>query len=100
MAGAIALTLGLRPQPAEGQVVMGWIFSELLSTPTFNVGFDIGMNFSTLTGLENATLGYGVGNYFAYNGRRDEADAVLAGVLEGAQWAAFGYIAAEADGAR
>ncbi|TDI12058.1 MAG: tetratricopeptide repeat protein [Acidobacteria bacterium] len=52
------------------------------------------------TGLENATLGYGVGNYLAYNGRQDEADAVLAKVLEGAQWAAFGYIAAEADRAR
>jgi hypothetical protein len=38
---------------------MGWIFSELLSTPTFNVGFDIGMNFSTLTGLENATRSNG-----------------------------------------
>jgi tetratricopeptide (TPR) repeat protein len=52
------------------------------------------------TGLENATLGYGVGNYFAYNGREDEASAVLTRVLEGPQWAAFGYIAAEADGAR
>ncbi len=52
------------------------------------------------TGLENATVGYGVGNYLAYNGRKDEADAVLARVLEGPQWAAFGYIAAEADRAR
>ncbi len=52
------------------------------------------------TGLENATLGYGVGNYLAYNGRKDEADAVLAKVLQGPQWAAFGYIAAEADRAR
>jgi hypothetical protein len=54
LAGAVALTLGLRPQPAEGQVVMGWLFSHFLSTPTFNVGFDIGMSFSTLSGLENA----------------------------------------------
>jgi hypothetical protein len=33
---------------------MGWLFSHFLSTPTFNVGFDIGMSFSTLSGLENA----------------------------------------------
>jgi hypothetical protein len=34
---------------------MGWLFGEFLTTETFNVGFDIGMNFSTLSGLENAT---------------------------------------------
>jgi hypothetical protein len=33
---------------------MGWLFDHFLSTPTFNVGFDIGMSFSTLSGLENA----------------------------------------------
>ena len=54
LAGAVALTLGLRPQPAEGQVVMGWLFDHFLATPTFNVGFDIGMSLSTLSGLENA----------------------------------------------
>ena len=54
LAGAVALTLGLMPQPAKGQVVMGWLFDHFLSTPTFNVGFDIGMSFSTLSGLENA----------------------------------------------
>jgi hypothetical protein len=54
LAGAIALTPGLGPKPAEGQVVLGWLMGEVLSTETFNVGFDIGMNFSTLSGLENA----------------------------------------------
>jgi hypothetical protein len=33
---------------------MGWLMGEFLTSETFNVGFDIGMNFSTLTGLENA----------------------------------------------
>lgn len=54
LAGVVVLALGLVPQPAEGQVVMGWLFGELLTTETFNVGFDIGMNFSTMSGLENA----------------------------------------------
>jgi hypothetical protein len=54
LAGAIALISGIGPRPAEGQVVMGWLMGEFLTTETFNVGFDIGMNFSTLTGLENA----------------------------------------------
>ena len=54
LAGAIAVASGLGPKPAEGQVLLGWLMGEFLTTETFNVGFDIGMNFSTLTGLENA----------------------------------------------
>ena len=48
-------------------------------------------------GLENATLGYGIGNWHAYNGRPKQAEAVFRTILKGHQWTAFGYIAAEAD---
>lgn len=48
-------------------------------------------------GLDPATLGYGVGNWHLYNGRRDEAVKAFRQVLAGDQWSAFGYIAAEAD---
>jgi tetratricopeptide (TPR) repeat protein len=51
-------------------------------------------------GLENATLGYGIGNWHYYNGRPKQAEAVYRTILQGSQWAAFGYIAAEADIAR
>ena len=54
LAGAMAVTSGLGPKPAEGQVLLGWLLGEFLTTETFNVGFDIGLNISTLTGLENA----------------------------------------------
>lgn len=47
--------------------------------------------------IDPATLGYGVGNWHLYNGRRAEAVRELQGVLATGQWAAFGYIAAEAD---
>ncbi|HEX7183759.1 MAG TPA: tetratricopeptide repeat protein [Thermoanaerobaculia bacterium] len=47
--------------------------------------------------LDPATLGYGVGNWHLYNGRRDEAVKVFRDVLATGQWAAFAYIAAEAD---
>jgi hypothetical protein len=47
--------------------------------------------------LANATVGYGVGNWHLYNGRREEALRILRQILEGEQWAAFGYIAAEAE---
>ena len=53
-------------------------------------------------GLDGATIGYGVANWHLYNGRRAEAERLLQDIVESnaAQWAAFGYIAAEADYAR
>lgn len=47
--------------------------------------------------LSNATLGYGVGNWFLYNGRRAEAEKTFREVVAGNQWASFGYIAAEIE---
>src|SRR5690606_27408006 len=44
-----------------------------------------------------ATQGYGVANYYLVNGETEKAKAVLAKILEGQGWPAFGYIAAEAD---
>lgn len=50
--------------------------------------------------LNDASVGYGLGNWHLYNGRRDEAIAVFRRVLAGGNWPAFGYIAAEAELAR
>jgi tetratricopeptide (TPR) repeat protein len=47
--------------------------------------------------VQSATAAYGVANWHYYNGRTDRADQILRSVLEGEGWAAFGYIAAEAD---
>jgi len=46
------------------------------------------------------TIGYGVANWHYYNGRREEALALWRIIVEGETWAAFGYIAAEAELAR
>ncbi len=50
--------------------------------------------------LAIATQGYGVGNYYLYEGDSARALPVLQDVVDGRYWAAFGYIAAEADLAR
>ena len=50
--------------------------------------------------LTIATQGYGVGNYYFVMGDTAKAKEVFDRVLAGKQWAAFGYIAAEADRAR
>lgn len=50
----LALVLLGGSAPASGQVLVGYLFGELLATPTFNMGFEIGMNFTTLDGLPGA----------------------------------------------
>jgi tetratricopeptide (TPR) repeat protein len=40
---------------------------------------------------------YGVANWYAYNGQPERARPILERIIAGKQWAAFGYIAAEAD---
>lgn len=50
--------------------------------------------------LNIATQGYGVGNWYLVNGDIDAARDVFERVVEGTSWAAFGYIAAEAELAR
>lgn len=47
--------------------------------------------------LSNATLGYGLGNWFLYNGQAAEAEKVFRRVTAGNQWSSFGYIAAESE---
>ena len=51
----------------------------------------------TSDSLGNATLGYGLGNWFLYNGRRAQAEKIFRQVTGGNQWASFGFIAAEAE---
>ena len=48
-------------------------------------------------GVDVPTIGYGVANWHFYNGRKAEAIALWKKIVQGEQWGAFGYIAAEAD---
>lgn len=50
--------------------------------------------------LQNATLGYGLGNWHYVNGRTGRAEEIFQQVYEQGSWPAFGYIAAETDLAR
>jgi tetratricopeptide (TPR) repeat protein len=51
--------------------------------------------------LESTTAGYGVGAWYLLNGDEGEARRIFTRVLSGRdQWAAFGYLAAEAELAR
>jgi tetratricopeptide (TPR) repeat protein len=50
--------------------------------------------------VQLATYGYGVGNWMLYSGERTAAFDVFRRILANTNWAAFGYIAAEAELAR
>jgi tetratricopeptide (TPR) repeat protein len=47
--------------------------------------------------LSNASVGYGVGNWFLYNHQRDEALKIFREITSGPQWSSFGFIAAEVE---
>lgn len=47
--------------------------------------------------LASASLGYGIGNYFLYNGDKEKADAIFRKIVAGDQWSSFGYIASETE---
>ncbi len=47
--------------------------------------------------LKSSSLGYGIGNYFLYNGDREKAQAIFRKIVEGNQWSSFGYVAAEVE---
>ena len=51
----------------------------------------------TANTISSATVGYGVGNWFLYNGRRADAENTFRQVVMGVQWASFGHIAAEVE---
>jgi dipeptidyl aminopeptidase/acylaminoacyl peptidase len=55
-------------------------------------------NFGANGGLDDVTTAYGVGNWHLYNGRREQAQEIFERILSvKSQWAAFGYISAEAE---
>jgi tetratricopeptide (TPR) repeat protein len=50
----------------------------------------------TDSGLDGATVGFGLGAWLAAEGNRSQSEYFLRRARAGGQWAAFGYIAAEA----
>ena len=49
------------------------------------------------TSAASHSVMYGLGNWYLYNGRRDEATALFQKIIASDQWTSFGFIAAEAD---
>ena len=52
---------------------------------------------ATSSALELATLGYGIGAWYLYNGKTEKAKEVFEKIVNTSYWPAFGYISAEAE---
>lgn len=52
--GGACLALLLQCAPARAQVLIGYLLGEKLSTPNFNMGFEVGANFTNLEGPAHA----------------------------------------------
>lgn len=44
----------LLPSPARAQLLIGYLLGEKLTTPTLSFGFELGLNFASLDGLDGA----------------------------------------------
>jgi tetratricopeptide (TPR) repeat protein len=56
--------------------------------------------YAGLTNASDASLAYGLANWFLYNGDTTRALGAFQYIVNGEQWPSFGYVAAEADLAR
>lgn len=89
----------IEPVSAEIQLIENEAYLNLILV--FKGVFDANRLMETSEdALENATLGYGIGNWHYINGREERAISIWENVYNTEQWAAFGYIASEAELAR
>jgi tetratricopeptide (TPR) repeat protein len=47
--------------------------------------------------LSNASVGYGLGNWYLYNRQKADSEKIFRQITSGNQWASFGFIAAETE---
>ena len=58
-AAIVAVLTALITAPAQAQVLIGMLLGGALASETFNIGFEIGMNLSTVDGLKGASRSRG-----------------------------------------
>jgi tetratricopeptide (TPR) repeat protein len=87
----------LDPIQAEMDILENQAYQQRLLMYKGQVEPDALIDPAELTELNLLTQGYGVANWYFVNGDKDRAKALLEKIIRGSYWAAFGYIAAEAD---
>jgi tetratricopeptide (TPR) repeat protein len=87
----------LEPINADMRILENTAYHRRLLMYKGEISPDSLLNVQEADPVQIATYGYGVGNWYLYNGEREKAEEIFQRILEGANWAAFGFIAAEAD---
>jgi len=88
----------LDPISAEMDIIENGNYHECLLMYKGELNFDQLLEAARGMGaLGMVTTGYGVANWFLYNGEKVKAVGILNEILSTGSWAGFGYIAAEAD---
>jgi hypothetical protein len=87
----------LEPINADMRILENTAYHRRLLMYKGEIPTDSLLNVQEADPVQIATYGYGVGNWYLYNGERAKADEIFRRILEGPNWAAFGYIAAEAE---
>lgn len=89
----------LAPISANMDIIENTSYHKLLLMYKGETSADALLQATGAVGLDGATIGYGIGNWFLYNGRRDEAMEIFRDIVNknANQWPSFGYIAAEAE---
>ncbi|MBI4409806.1 MAG: tetratricopeptide repeat protein [Gemmatimonadetes bacterium] len=90
----------LRPVHEHMRILENHAYHRRLLLYKGELPVDSFLNVQSEDPVELATYGYGVGTWYLVNGQRERALAMFRKLLEGKNWAAFGYIAAEAELAR
>lgn len=90
----------LRPITAQMDIIENTAYHRRLLMYKGEVSPDSLLDPNSANELQFVTQGYGVANWYMANGDAARANEILDKVLASGYWAAFGYIAAEADVAR
>ena len=90
----------LKPIRADLPVIENGSYHRLLLLYKGELSPDSLLKPGELPNPDQLAMAYGVGNWHFYNGREAEGMAVFRRILTSPQWAAFGYVAAEAEVAR
>ena len=88
---------------AEMEIIENYSYHQRLMMYKGEIQPEVLLDFDNITPeteLDVVTQGYGVANYFMTQGDSARGNQILERILETGYWAAFGYIAAEADLAR
>ena len=87
----------LEPVQKKMKILENFAYHRLLLLYKGELPLDSLSNLKNKSDLDVATYGYGLGNWYHYNGQIEKARAMFEKIVATKNWAAFGYIAAEAD---